>query len=115
MIRIIAMWYLIGLLVFVSLSCFHLDYAVWAYYGWDKGKDILLFLAILSLVKKKEQFPVKCMLGYSIIRFVWEIISYCTGLSIANNTGIGVLFLALLIIITILIINDLKKEYKRGH
>jgi hypothetical protein len=92
MIRIAIAVYMVGLLILYTWGQINTGWHD-VYYLWDKGKDLVLFLGvyhILPLPNKKFIVPV---LWFSLIRFVWQIISTLTGLNINNTEVVGWLFI----------------------
>lgn len=85
-------WYVLGLLVFYFAATFDTRLWDWAYYLWDKGFAVLVWYAIYRLSKERVVIPV---LVFSILRLIWEIISYFTGVSVNNTRAIAIGFVLL--------------------
>jgi len=78
----------------------------WAYYIWDKsaGGGCLTWYCIYKLYYRKN--VVLPVVAFSFIRFIWEIISACTGITVNNEIAIAVLFLALVVVTGYLTLNE---------
>ena len=105
--RITMAWFLIGLVVFYTMATFpSLQYNNWShtYYIWSKANDMLLAVTILFRPKQyRIIIPVIFFMG---IRFVWEIISIITGVSVNNTKAIGILFIILSCVCLLIIIKE---------
>lgn len=89
MIRFTLFWVIIGLLTFTALATFEAEGWVRAYALWDKGKDaLLLFLCWQAF--GRLLLPVFI---FACARFVWDIVSWVTGIGVNNSYIVGVLFL----------------------
>lgn len=91
------MWYLLGLLLFYHMADF--SNPVWGhlYYVWDKGKDVLLLVALAGLAPKhrKQILPV---IIFSIIRLLWEVAAWLINQNINGSKVIDYLFLLCLVV-----------------
>lgn len=105
MIKIFIVGYLIGLLVFYTFAAFHQP--VWAivYYLWDKsvGGGFIGWAVIYKYAKDYRVYTAYTLL-LATIRFVWEIISAITGLSVNNSWAVSILFIATVLIISVFIL-----------
>lgn len=113
MLKAAVVGYLVGLLLFYTYaSVFREPAQVYLYYGWDKsfGGGFLLWLAVYSLTKDKHL--VMPVLILSIMRFVWEIISYFTGITVINTQAIAILFSFSIVCCLFLFLKDLSKWQK---
>lgn len=101
-------WYLIGLLVFYTSATFHpTAYNTWnhAYYLWAKVNDAL-FLYIIIAYPKAIRKQVKPAIFLAIVRAVWEVISWITGVQTNNTVAVGILFIILIVICLYLTIKE---------
>lgn len=89
--------FLLGLLVFYLAATFDTRLWDWTYYLWDKsfGGGVAVWYAIYALSRDRVAIPV---LVFSIIRLIWEIISYFTGVSVNNTKYIAIGFVVLCVI-----------------
>jgi hypothetical protein len=106
--RVAISLYLTGLLMFYSFAAFEITYWSWLYYGWDKLFGCSALLWYVVLIHTKEKHLVKPVFVFSIIRFLWEIMSYFTGVTVSNEIAIAVLFILLIAVCLYLFIKDLK-------
>src|SRR5688572_18508748 len=98
-------WYLVGYLIFTTSATFSVSvYGLWeyAYYFWDKTKDLLLVLAFFYKPIRTDYLKPVFLLIF--LRWVWEIISLCTGLSINNPQAVGILFITVTLICLYLLV-----------
>ncbi len=97
MIAFTTIWYIMGLFVFYTAATFdsYENLPEWIYYWWAKLLDVLLFITVYNHVPTKWKAPLKPVIYFSIIRFVWDIISYITGLSVTNSIWVAFLFMVL--------------------
>lgn len=108
-------WYLIGLLVFLTKGQFNLHSPEWdkGYYLWDKLKDVIFIAAIIKPIPFSIRWAVKPIFVYAIIRFIWEIISTFTGLTVNNPKVMGILFILATLACLYLMVNDARKCLKQ--
>ena len=101
MIRIAAAWFILGLLFFYTGGVFDKYNSLpnWIYYWWDKGLVVLLWLGIYFVAYDRLRRPLKPIIIFSIIRLVWDIVSFSTGVSIANSQAMSLLFLLLTLVV----------------
>lgn len=104
--------YLIGLLFFYTMGVSDEYYSATTYYVWDKLKDVLLLACILLAPRNAP--GLKLVIGFAGIRFLWEIISILTGWNINNTKAVGILFIILIVVISVLLYNDLIKWRKQN-
>ncbi len=91
--------YLVPLFLFYTIFLFGLDYYDWIYYVWDKGAggSVISWYAIYLLCKKHEP-QVAAVFVFSLIRFLWDIISRFTSISAQSNWTVSLLFIILTIV-----------------
>lgn len=87
--------YLVGLLVFYTLAVDNIPAWRGSYYLWDKmcGGGWLLWYVIY--INCKERQIVAPVLWFSVIRFIWEIVSLITGITVSNEWAIAIMFIIL--------------------
>lgn len=76
----------------------------WAryYYVWDKGKDVLLVMCLITRVRGYHLPPLKALLCFLIVRLLWELLAI-PDYQIASSTEvIDVLFAMALGLIVLL-------------
>ena len=104
MIKYLIVGYLLGLLVFYTFAAFHEP--VWAivYYLWDKsvGGSFIGWAVIYKYAKDYRVYTAYTLL-LATTRFVWEIISAITGLSVNNSWAISILFIATVLVISVIL------------
>src|SRR5690349_8914072 len=110
MIQIALCFYMIGLLILYVWGQLNNGWSEY-YYIWDKGKDLLVFIA-LYLVAKRLRWAVIPVIVFSAVRFIWQIISSITGWNINNTRAVGILFIVLAMICSFLTIKELFKWHK---
>ena len=91
-IRVAIAVYMVGLLVFYTWGQINTGWHE-LYFAWDKGKDLILMLGIREILPPKHRSIVTPLIWFSLIRFVWQIISTITGLNINNTEIVGWLFI----------------------
>lgn len=104
--------YLLGLLFFYTMGVADEYYSAATYYIWDKLKDILLLVCIA--IAPRNPPGLKLVIGFAVIRLLWEIICIITGWNINNTKAVGILFILLIIVIFCLMYNDLIKWRKQN-
>lgn len=102
--------YMVGLLVLYTWGQLNNGWYEY-YYLWDKGKDVLLLLALYS-VAGRFKWAVMPVIIFSIVRFVWQIISSITGWNINNVQAVGWLFIILAFPCSFLLLKELFKWHK---
>lgn len=91
--------YVMGLLVFYVCAAFDMYYWYIIYFGWSKLFDCGLFFWLsIYYILPKERKVIKWLLYFSVIRFLWDIQSFFTGLGVNNEVWMAILFLVLLLI-----------------
>lgn len=111
MIAVAVSFYIVGLLVFHVWG--QLDdgwYEV--YYIWDKAKDVLLTKGLHLVSPPQYKDGLLCVVIFSLIRFLWQIISYFTGANINNTEVIGWLFIMLAFIAFLMMLKGFVKWHK---
>ncbi len=84
------------------------------YYGWDKGKDILLSLCIIYPCKELK-WVWGSLIGFFGIRFIWQFFSI-QDYSVANRISvIFFLFLVEIILLCILLLYPTLKKVTKWH
>lgn len=104
--------YIIGLLILYTWGQFNQGWYEY-YYLWDKGKDLLFFIGIHCLIENRYKWAVKPVIFFSIIRFVWQIISSITEWNINNVKIVGWLFIVLALICSFLTLKELIKWHRQ--
>jgi len=103
----VTVWFLlIGWLYFLRKGT-ESEFTAAIYYLWDKAKDVLLIACIYGMIAVKYRWILQPVLIYSIIRFIWEIISILTGWDINHPPTVKLLLTIILTGLTILLIKDL--------
>lgn len=95
--------YILGMITWYTSAIFgYYNDWVWAYYWWDKlfGASVFAWLTIYFCLDKMRKRIVLPLVLFLIVRFVWDIISYFTGVSVNNEWGVAALFLALIGVIS---------------
>ena len=107
------LWYIIGIVSFLTYANF--GGAVWPeiFYVWDKVKDVLLFAAAYALCPAKVKPFVRPVLIYAVIRFIWEIISAITGVTINDHRAVNTLFLVMAVVVAVLLIKDIEARWNK--
>lgn len=110
---ILAGWYITGLLVFHSMAEFSSEsYAnpIWdrIYYVWNKAIPVMIFTILHDLTPYKKL--IRPIFFYSLIAFIWEIISWITGTSWNDNPITTVLFLTMVFVVVYLTYKQLSRE-----
>lgn len=98
--------YMVGLLVFYVWGLFSTGWYE-VYYLWDKGKDALVFWAIYILISKKLKWAILPVLIFSIVRFIWQILSSVLKADINNEKAIDYLFIILAMLCSYLALKDI--------
>jgi len=93
MMKLTIAFIVIGLLVFTGLATFHVEGWVRSYAIWDKGKDLLLAWLVVELSKKRYGKIFEPVFYLLAVRFLWDIISWGTGININNSIVVGILFI----------------------
>lgn len=84
--------YMVGLLILYTWGQINTGWHD-VYYIWDKGKDLLLFIGIYYLIPRSQRNIIVPIIWFSVIRFIWQIVSTLTGLNINNTEAVGWLFI----------------------
>lgn len=106
--------YVIGLLIFYVWGIFNQGWYEY-YYLWDKGKDLLIFIALFQPDKRLKTAIVPVIV-FSLIRFLWQLISSVTGLDINTPKITDYLFTLLALVCSYLTLKELLKWHKlNGH
>lgn len=104
-------FYIVGLLTFYTFAVF--DTRAWdiAYFGWAKAFDagVLAWGTLYHTLRIGYRDTVKWLFYFSLVRLVFDIQSFFTGIGVNNEFIVAALFLALMLIITALT----WKEFKR--
>ena len=101
--EVIAMlFFIFGLLVFYSIADFEKNAWYAAYCIWDKGKN-MIFIWVLYLMSKRLKSLFLITFIFSIIRFIWEIVSLIMVKDINSKPVISFLFILFLILYTIML------------
>lgn len=107
--------YIVGLLVFYVWGIVNTGWHEY-YYLWDKGKDLLVFIAMYEIANKRLKKAIKPVIIFSIIRFLWQVISSVTSSDINNVKAVDYLFVTLVLVCSYLTIKDLYEWHKsNGH
>lgn len=93
MIRFTIAFFMIGMLVFYAMATFHIDYWSRLYFIWDKGKDVIIMYSLWQLSVKKYGQVLQPVFWFTVVRLVWEFISWATGLAVNNSIVVGILFI----------------------
>jgi uncharacterized Tic20 family protein len=107
MIKAAMLAYLFGLLAFYVLARFGVDVWDWGYYIWDKaaGGSVLVWWALMKSNNRYRK-QIKMVLMFSMLRFVWEVVSFFTGLSVNNVVAVSVLFIVIVTVISYLCLHE---------
>lgn len=105
MIKVFIVGYLVGLLVFYTFAAFHLPIWPIVYYLWDKsvGGSVMGWAVVYKYAKEYRVYTAYVLL-LATIRFIWEIISLLTRLSVNNSWGVAVLFIVTVLITSVFIL-----------
>lgn len=103
--------YIIGLLIMYTWGTPNTWWYEY-YYLWDKGKDLLIFIALFYAVNKKMKTAIKPVIFFSSARFLWQIISSTADKDINNIIAIDYLFITLAFICSWICIKELIKWHK---
>jgi len=100
-----------GLLFFYTAAAFDAYNGLpnWIYYFWNKGLDFMKWVVIYKLVDGRMRWVVKPVLIFALIRFIWDIVSYFTGLKVNNSVVVAILFMLLVTIFFYLFLKELIK------
>jgi len=107
--RLTVAFIVMGLLTFTGFAMFDVENWARAYALWDKGKDCLLLFCLVNYSAKKYSQLVKPIFYLSIMRLVWDGISWVTGLNINNTKVVGLLFLIYSFYVLYKTIKDVRK------
>src|SRR5690606_30010706 len=110
MIVIAISFYLIGLMLFNTSAVFDSYWWHSFYFLWDKGKDVLFISAIYFVVKHRY---VLWLLIYSIIRFLWELLTNLKAWNANNDSWVMISFLLLTLICSGVFIKESLKWLKQ--
>ena len=112
--KILITGYLIGIMFFYSVAVFELPKWAFIYYSWDKLLDggVFAWAALYDLSKQPIRPVIKPIFLFSVIRFLWEVVSYFTGVSINNEWVVALLFLILLCVIALITFIEFDKHEK---
>lgn len=107
--------YMIGLLIFYVWGVFNTGWYEY-YYLWDKGKDFIMFIVLYQPENRKMKAAILPVVIFSIIRFLWQLISSVTGLDINIPIITDYLFILLASVCSYLMLKELIKWHKsNGH
>lgn len=106
MIKIVISLYLVGLCIFYTAAIEHSRPWALAYYLWDKsvGGGFMLWYCIHFLYSHK--MITRPIVLFSLVRFIWELVSALTGISVNNSAIVAVLFLILSLVTGFLILKE---------
>lgn len=82
------------------------------YHLWVKFTDLMVWVSFYNILKGETRNLVRWLMLFSAIRFLWEPVSYFTGLSVNNQWAVAALFLALIGVISYLSFREFKKISK---
>ncbi len=106
MIRLLIAAYLGGLLIFYTKAAFSIEPTnLWnnAYFWWDKSAGAGFFVWFVLASYCREYRPQLALIAYfSLIRFVWDVVSYFLNISVNNEWVVAALFLVLATLVGIL-------------
>jgi hypothetical protein len=93
MIKLSIFWIVFGLILFTTCAVF--DQQIWArgYAIWDKAKDLILIGLLVQFTRKKYGNVFIPVFYLILLRLVWDLISWGTGLSVNNPKAVGILFI----------------------
>jgi hypothetical protein len=98
--------YCLCLLAFYLMGSFSYYHALpdWLYYWWATfcGGSFLSWTVIYVLMPLPHRHNVASIVLFSAIRFLWDVISYFSGLSINNGQVVAFLFLILIVVMSVL-------------
>ena len=101
MIKISVFVYCAGLFIFYLMGSFSMYDSLpnWLYYLWDKsfGAGFFVWLTLYCNVYKSDRKIIAPIVFFSLIRFIWDIISSLTNVSVNNENVVAVLFILLLV------------------
>ncbi len=106
------LFYLLGVMVFLTAADFSIIHWVNAYYVWDKLKDVILITAIYALLPKYRK-SIRWALGYAMIRVGWEVAAWIMELDVNGKKAVNSLFLVLATAVVVLVVKDLKEWQKQ--
>lgn len=98
--------YLVGLLYYYTLYSIPHSWVDNTYYLWDKsvgGGFIWWFIAREIAIEHK--FQAKVVFYFSLLRFVWEIISVITGIQASSEKSVAISFVVVVFIIGIMCVS----------
>lgn len=106
MTKVVIMIFLLGMATAYLRAIDHTTGWAWFYYIWDKtaGGGFLTWFCIYKLYYRKN--VVLPIVVFTFIRFIWEIVSACTGVNVNNSIAIAVLFLVLVIVTGYLVLDE---------
>src|SRR5688572_3997462 len=100
-------WYTLGLMVAACMAEYRLEGWREAFWVWDKGKDLLLFVL---LIHRPQSLPgIGILISFAVARLLLELFIIFTGWNVNNILLIRVLFLLYLLICLIWLFKELRK------
>lgn len=99
--------YFFGLLLFYTTAGAYPTLYRMTYFGWDKGKDLLFFMALYSIIKTHRRVILP-MLIFALIRFLWDIISTTTHIDKNHYQAVNFLLASLLLISAFICLKELR-------
>jgi len=113
-IKVAVVWFLMGLLFFYTAAVFKSYDALpnWIYYCWAKFDSVLMWIVVYELCRRDMRKIIFPVLIFSIIRFIWDIVSFFTGVSVNNSSAVGFLFMLLVTVIFYLYLKELIRWQK---